>query len=66
MGIEEYKNQGYTKEAVLNHLVRLGWSHNDEEFFTNETAIELFNLEAVGKSPARFDLKNYNILVLSI
>jgi len=67
MGIDEYKSQGYPNDAVLNHLLRLGFSYNDEEFFTKEHAIEVFNLEHVGKSPARFDIqKLHHISALHI
>ena len=42
---------------MVNYLLRLGWSHGDTEFFSREQAIELFSLNNVGKSPARFDLE---------
>jgi glutamyl-tRNA synthetase len=48
----EYKKMGYLPEAVVNYLVRLGWSHGDQEEFTQKELIEKFSLEAVGKSPA--------------
>jgi glutamyl-tRNA synthetase len=50
--VMEYKNLGYLPQAVVNYLVRLGWSHGDQEEFTREELIEKFNLEAVGKSAA--------------
>lgn len=55
MGAEEYKEMGYLPEAMRNYLARLGWSHGDDEVFSTEQAIEWFNLESIGKSPARFD-----------
>ena len=63
LGVEAYRDMGYLPEAMRNYLARLGWSHGDDEFFTTEQAIEWFNLEAIGKSPARFDfakLENLN------
>ena len=50
-----YKEEGYLPEALFNFLVRLGWSHGDQEIFSKEELIELFTLEAVGKSPAIFN-----------
>ncbi len=51
----EYKEMGYLPEAMRNYLLRLGWSHGDSEIISDAQAIEWFNLEKVGKSPARFD-----------
>jgi glutamyl-tRNA synthetase len=50
--VMEYKTMGYLPQAVVNYLVRLGWSYGDQEEFTREELIEKFNLEAVGKSAA--------------
>jgi glutamyl-tRNA synthetase len=50
--VMEYKAMGYLPEAVVNYLVRLGWSHGDQEEFSREELIEKFSLEAVGRSPA--------------
>jgi glutamyl-tRNA synthetase len=50
--VMEYKAMGYLPQAVVNYLVRLGWSYGDQEEFTREELIEKFSLEAVGKSPA--------------
>lgn len=55
VAITEYREQGYLPHAVNNYLARLGWSHGDEEVFTREQLIELFDLAAVGKGAARFD-----------
>ncbi|WMS41192.1 glutamate--tRNA ligase [Acuticoccus sp. MNP-M23] len=63
LGVDAYRAMGYLPEALRNYLVRLGWSHGDDEFFTTEQMIELFGLDAVGRSPARFDfvkLENMN------
>ncbi|MGE4168725.1 MAG: glutamate--tRNA ligase [Candidatus Babeliales bacterium] len=51
----EYKKAGYLSDAFCNYLVRLGWSHGDQEIFTREQMIELFSLDHVGKSGAIFD-----------
>ncbi|MCX5850124.1 MAG: glutamate--tRNA ligase [Deltaproteobacteria bacterium] len=50
-----YKEMGYLPEALVNYLVRLGWSHGDQEIFSQKDLIEHFALEAVGKSPAVFN-----------
>ena len=54
---------GYLPEAMRNYLVRLGWSHGDEEIFSTDEMIEAFNLASIGRSPSRFDfakLENLN------
>jgi glutamyl-tRNA synthetase len=53
--VEEYREMGYLPEAMRNYLLRLGWSHGDEEIISTEQAIEWFDLEHIGKSAARFD-----------
>lgn len=50
-----YKEEGYLPEALLNFLVRLGWSHGDQEVFFKEELIQYFSLEHVGKSPAVYN-----------
>lgn len=50
-----YKNMGFLPEALVNYLVRLGWAHGDQEIFSMAELIELFSMEAVGKSPAVFN-----------
>lgn len=57
LGVDAYRDMGYPAEAMRNYLARLGWSHGDDEFFTTAQAIEWFDLEKIGKSPARFDFK---------
>ena len=52
---DAYRAMGYLPEAMRNYLVRLGWSHGDDEIMATEQLIEWFNLEAIGRSPARFD-----------
>ena len=53
----EYKKMGYPASAMRNYLARLGWSHGDDEFFTDEQAKKWFDLQHIGKSPSRFDFK---------
>ncbi len=56
LGVEAYRDMGYPAEAMRNYLARLGWSHGDDEFFTTDQAIAWFDVDRIGKSPARFDL----------
>ncbi len=51
----EYRKMGYLPEALLNYLLRLGWSHGDREIFTLDEMVDLFGLKAVSRSAARFD-----------
>ncbi|MEO1224489.1 MAG: glutamate--tRNA ligase [Pseudomonadota bacterium] len=63
LGIEAYRDMGYLPEALRNYLLRLGWSHGDDEVISTDQAIAWFDLDAVGKSPARIDfakLENLN------
>ena len=55
MSILEYKKLGYLPDAVINYLVRLGWSCGDQEYFTRTELIEKFSLENIGRSPGVFD-----------
>ncbi|WP_418593835.1 glutamate--tRNA ligase [Ponticoccus sp. (in: a-proteobacteria)] len=57
LGADEYQKMGYPAAGMRNYLARLGWSHGDDEFFTDAQAKEWFGLDGIGKSPARFDLK---------
>ncbi|MCP5085593.1 MAG: glutamate--tRNA ligase [Rhodobacteraceae bacterium] len=57
LGIEEYRAMGYTPAALRNYLVRLGWSHGNDELFTTEQAVEWFDFKGIGKAPARLDFK---------
>ncbi|MCP4206576.1 MAG: glutamate--tRNA ligase, partial [Shimia sp.] len=56
-GAHEYQALGYPSAGMRNYLARLGWSHGDDEFFTDVQAKEWFDLDGIGKSPARFDTK---------
>ena len=55
LGVLEYRDAGYLPQAMLNYLVRLGWSHGDQEVFTPKELTQLFDLEHVNKAPASFD-----------
>ena len=55
VGIDAYQDLGYLPEAMRNYLLRLGWSHGDDEIISTERAIGWFDLDAVGCAPARFD-----------
>lgn len=57
LGVDEYQKMGYPAAGMRNYLGRLGWSHGDDEFFTDAQATEWFDLGGIGKSPARFDFK---------
>ncbi|WP_369025173.1 glutamate--tRNA ligase [Qipengyuania sp. RANM35] len=58
VGVEAYRDEeGVLPEALFNYLLRLGWGHGDREEITKEEAVELFDLDGVGKGPARFDIK---------
>lgn len=55
--VEEYRDMGYLPETMRNYLLRLGWSHGNDEIFSTAQATEWFNLDNIGKSPARLDFK---------
>ena len=58
LGVEAYRDElGILPEALSNYLLRLGWGHGDDEIISRDQAIEWFNLDHVGKSPSRFDVK---------
>jgi glutamyl-tRNA synthetase len=56
LGVDAYRAMGYLPAAMRNYLVRLGWSHGDQEMFSTEEMIAAFDLPQIGRSPARFDL----------
>jgi len=63
LGVDAYRAMGYLPAAMRNYLVRLGWSHGDQEIFSSEEMIAAFDLDHIGRSPARFDfarLENLN------
>lgn len=55
LGVEAYRDMGFLPEALRNYLLRLGWSHGDAEIISTNEAIDWFDLDHVGRSPARFD-----------
>ncbi len=62
LGIEEYQAMGYPSAALRNYLARLGWSHGDDEFFTDAQALEWFDLDGINRAPARLDFKKLDHL----
>ena len=63
LGVDAYRAMGYLPAALRNYLVRLGWSHGDQEIFSTDEMIAAFDLSGVGRSAARFDfakLENLN------
>lgn len=57
LGAEAYRDMGFLPEAMRNYLARLGWSHGDDELFSTEQLVDWFDLNAIGKAPARFDIE---------
>ena len=55
--IIDYRNKGFMAESLVNYLIRMGWSHGDQEFFSNEQMISNFSLNGIGKSPSMIDEK---------
>ena len=62
LGVEAYRAMGYLPEALRNYLVRLGWSHGDDEIIPTAKLIEWFDVDGIGKSPARFDFAKLEAL----
>ena len=62
LSVEAYRDMGYLPETMRNYLLRLGWSHGDDEIITTEQAITWFNLDSIGKSAARMDYKKLDNL----
>jgi len=62
VSVSAYEEEGYLPEALLNYLVRLGWSHGDQEIFTKTEMIDLFSLEGANKSAAAFDIDKFQWL----
>lgn len=56
LNVLEYRELGILPQALLNYLVRLGWSHGDQEIFSPEELIRFFNLDAINRSAAAFDM----------
>lgn len=62
LGVDAYAEMGFLPVAMRNYLLRLGWSHGDDEIISTEQAIEWFNLEHVGRSASRFDFDKLDSL----
>ena len=62
LGVEAYRDMGILPVAMRNYLLRLGWSHGDDEIISTEQAIEWFDLSSVGRAPARFDMEKLTSL----
>jgi glutamyl-tRNA synthetase len=55
MSVTAYRDMGFLPDALVNYLVRLGWSHGDQEFFTRDELIRVFDLKNIGRSAGVFD-----------
>ncbi|RZQ56613.1 glutamate--tRNA ligase [Pseudidiomarina tainanensis] len=62
VSVMQYRDDGYLPEAVLNYLVRLGWSHGDQEIFSVDEMIKLFSLDDVNKAASAFNTEKLNWL----
>ncbi len=62
LAIDVYRELGYLPEALRNYLLRLGWSHGDDEIISTEQAVAWFDIDAVGRAPARFDFAKLDSL----
>lgn len=56
LGVEAYRDMGYSAEGLFAYLLKLGWSHGDEDVIPRQRALEIFDLSGIGKSPSRLDL----------
>lgn len=57
VSVMQYREDGFLPEALLNYLVRLGWSHGDQEIFSREELVKLFDIRGINKAPAAFNLE---------
>jgi glutamyl-tRNA synthetase len=57
MSVTAYRDMGYLPEAFINYMVRLGWSHGDQEFFTRKELIRVFDIKNIGRSAGVFDIE---------
>ncbi len=62
VGLEEYETMGYPASALRNYLARLGWSHGDDEIFSDAEAQAWFDLDGIGRAPARLDMKKLDFI----
>ena len=54
-----YQEQGFVPAAVVNYLARLGWSHGDQEIFSRDELVSLFDVAGIGKAAAAFDMEKF-------
>ena len=57
LSISDYKSEGFLSKAILNYLLRLGWSYGDKEYFSEDEMVKYFDVKNIHKSPARLDNK---------
>ena len=62
VGVMQFKDEGYLPDALVNHLVRLGWSHGDQEIFSRQEMTDLFDIRDVNRAAATFDTEKLNWL----
>jgi glutamyl-tRNA synthetase len=62
LGVDAYRDMGYLPEALLNYLLRLGWSHGDDEIISREQAVDWFDIAAVNRGASRFDFDKLSSL----
>jgi len=62
LGVDAYRDMGFLPDAICNYLLRLGWSHGDDEIISRDQAVEWFDLAAVNKGAARFDMDKLTAL----
>lgn len=55
VGVMQYRDNGFLPEALLNYLVRLGWSHGDQEIFSKDELVQLFDLDSCNRAPSAFN-----------
>ena len=60
ISVMQYRDNGYLPDALLNYLVRLGWSHGDQEVFSREEMVSMFRLEDVNRAPSSFNTEKLN------
>lgn len=60
LGVEAYRDEGYLPEGLANYLLRLGWSHGDDEIIPRDKALEWFDITGINKAPARLDFEKLN------
>lgn len=60
LGVEAYRDDGYLPEALANYLIRLGWSHGDDEIIPRDKALEWFDIKDINKAPSRLDMEKLN------